>query len=74
MKGLANEPCCGTVGNKIDPCGKLFSQAGRHNDFYLCGLTYSALENALVQYENLQSSEKKKSRMLFCHAGGPEKQ
>ena len=29
MKGLANEPCyCGTVGNKIDPCRKLFSHAG----------------------------------------------
>ena len=35
------------VGNKIDPGGKLFSHAGSLLDeFYLCGLTYSALENA----------------------------
>ena len=56
MKSLASksinwyEPWyCGTVGNKLDPCGKyscgkLFSYAGGHNEYYLCGLTYSALE------------------------------
>ena len=38
---------CGSVGNKIDPCG---SHAGNFlvmlDEFYLGDLTYSALENA----------------------------
>ena len=41
----------------MDPCRKLFSHAGEHNEFYLFGLTYSALENALVHCENLWSRD-----------------
>ena len=40
-------------------CLKLFSHAGSFlvmlDEFYLCGLTYSALENARVHHENLWS-------------------
>ena len=62
--------------------GKLFSHAGSFlvmwDEFYLCGLTYSALENARVTIKtcgHMSSHDfKKASGKLFCHVGGPEKQ
>ena len=71
----------GSVGNIIDPCGKLFSHVRSFlvtwDEFYLCGLTSTGIctgppwKPVVMCYHVII---KKASEKLFCHAGGPEKQ
>ena len=67
---------CGTVRNKIDPCGKLFSHAGSflvmRDEFYLCGLTLFSTGNAHVHRktcDHMSSHDIKKQAGSYtkCH-------